>query len=131
MGKESSPAKVLEEFLNAVAASKQEYQYAYDAVNEEDRRLQDLLHEVEFAPNKAERNRSATKLQQSRRRRREYKDMVKKNEKLVKFFEEQKNREILNRMCQLLGQQRKEEEYLASERTYKPRMSQEVEGRES
>ena len=63
MGKESSPAKVLEEFLNAVAASKQEYQYAYDAVNEEDRRLQDLLHEVEFAPNKAERNRSATKLQ--------------------------------------------------------------------
>ena len=131
MGKESSPAKALEEFLNAVAASKQEYQYAYDAVNEEDRRLQDLLHEMEFAPNKAERNRSATKLQQSRRRRREYKDMVKKNEKLVKFFEEQKNREILNRMCQLLGQQRKEEEYLASERTYKPRMSQEVEGRES
>lgn len=131
MGKESSPAKVLEEFLNAVAASKQEYQYAYDAVNEEDRRLQDLLHEMEFAQNKAERNRSATKLQQSRRRRREYKDMVKKNEKLVKFFEEQKNREILNRMCQLLGQQRKEEEYLASERTYKPRMSQEVEGRES
>ena len=75
MGKESSPAKVLEEFLNAVAASKQEYQYAYDAVNEEDRRLQDLLHEMEFAQNKAERNRSATKLQQSRRRRREYKDM--------------------------------------------------------
>lgn len=131
MGKESSPAKVLEEFLNAVAASKQEYQYAYDAVNEEDRRLQDLLHEVEFAPNKAERNRSATKLQQSRRRRRDYKDMVKKNEKLVKFFEEQKNRETLNRMRQLLGQQRKEEEYLASERTYKPRMGQEAEGRES
>ena len=130
MGKESSPAKVLEEFLNAVAASKQEYQYAYDAVNEEDRRLQDLLHEMEFAPNKAERNRSATKLQQSRRRRRECKDIVKKNEKLVKFFEEQKNRETLNRMRQLLGQQRKEEEYLASERTYKPRMSQEVEGRE-
>ena len=124
MGKESSPAKVLEEFLNAVAASKQEYQYAYDAVNEEDRRLQDLLHEMEFAQNKAERNRSATKLQQSRRRRREYKDIVKKNEKLVKFFEEQKNREALNRMRQLLGQQRKEEEYLASERTYKPRMSQ-------
>ena len=130
MGKQSSPAKVLEEFLNAVAASKQEYQYAYDAVNEEDRRLQDLLHEVEFAPNKAERNRSATKLQQSRRRRRECKDIVKKNEKLVKFFEEQKNRETLNRMRQLLGQQRKEEEYLASERTYKPRMNQEAEGRE-
>ncbi len=130
MGKESSPAKALEEFLNAVAASKQEYQYAYDAVNEEDRRLQDLLHEMEFAPNKAERNRSAIKLQQSRRRRREYKDMVKKNEKLVKFFEEQKNRETLNRMRQLLGQQRKEEEYLASERTYKPRMNQEAEGRE-
>ena len=85
---------------------------------------------MEFAPNKAERNRSATKLQQSRRRRREYKDMVKKNEKLAKFFEEPKNWETLNRMRQLLGQQRKEEEYLASERTYKPRMNQEAEGRE-
>jgi len=47
--------------------------------------------------------------------------MAKMDEKLVKFFEDQKNRDTLNRLRQLLGQQRKEEEYLLGERTYKPR----------
>lgn len=37
-------------------------------------------------------------------------------------IEEQKNRDTLNRMRQLLGQQRKEEEYLDGERAYKPRV---------
>lgn len=32
------------------------------------------------------------------------------------------NRKILNKMRQLLGRQRKEEEYLEGERTYKPRV---------
>ena len=60
------------------------------------RRLQDLVHAMEFA--------------------------VDKSERIVKFFEEQKNRDTLNRMRQLLGQQRKEEEYLDGERVYKPRV---------
>ena len=117
-----SPAEEISRFLNFVDACKSEYQYASDAVNEEDRRLQDLLHEMEFAADKAERNRVATKLQKSRRRRRENKDMVKLNEEIVRFFEGQKNRETLNQMRQLLGRQRKEEEYLNGERTYKPRV---------
>ena len=95
--------------------------YACDKVVEEDKRLQDFLHEMEFAKDRNERNRIATSLQQSRRTRRINKDMAKMNEKLVKFFEDQKNRDTLNRLRQLLGQQRKEEEYLLGERTYKPR----------
>lgn len=79
------------------------------------------LEDMEFAKDRNERNRIATSLQQSRRTRRINKDMAKMNEKLVKFFEDQKNRDILNRLRQLLGQQRKEEEYLLGERTYKPR----------
>ena len=85
-------------------------------VNEEDRKLQDLLHEMEFAPGRTERNQAAARLQRSRRIRREYKDIVKWNERIVKFFEEPKSRDTLNRMRQLLGLQRKEEEYLLSER---------------
>lgn len=91
-------------------------------VSEEDKRLQDLLHAMEFAKDRAERNKVATRLQQSRKTRRNNKDLVKMNEKLVKFFEDQKNRDTLNRLRQLLGQQRKEEEYLLGERTYKPRV---------
>lgn len=122
MDKRTSPAAELERFLNMIDECMQEYRCAYDAVNEEDRRLQDLLHAMEFAGDKAERNRMATKLQHSRRCRRENKDIVKRDERVVKFFEDQKNREALNRMRQLLGQQRKEEEYLGGERTYKPRV---------
>lgn len=120
--KKTSPAEAIEMFLNFVDTNASEYRLAYDAVNEEDKRLQDLLHEMEFAADKNERNRTATKLQKSRRLRRENKDIAKRNERLVKFFEDQKNRDTLNRLRQLLGQQRKEEEYLRGERTYKPRV---------
>lgn len=122
MGKKKSPAEELAEFLNYIDAVVHEYRYAYDIVNEEDRRLQDLLHEMEFAEDRTERNRVAARLQRSRRLRRKNKDIVKLNERLVKFFEDQKNRETLNRMRQLLGQQRKEEEFLESKRIYKPRV---------
>ena len=88
----------------------------------EDKRLQDLLHEIEFAADKAEKNRAATSLQRSRRERRKNKDMVKLYERIVKFSEDQSNRRTINLLRQLLGQQRKEEEYLQSNRTYKKRV---------
>ena len=76
MGKQKKPAEELERFLNYIDACRQEYKYAYDMVGEEDKRLQDMLHEMEFAKDKAERNRVATKLQRSRRNRRENIDIV-------------------------------------------------------
>ncbi len=117
-----TPAESLEEFLNVVDHCYQEYKMAQEAVSREDKRLQDLLHELEFAKEKGERNRVATKFQKSRRERRKYKDIVKRNELVVNFFEEKAHRDILNKLRQLLGRQRKEEEYLSSERTYKPRV---------
>lgn len=66
----TSPAAELERFLNFVDACFQEHKSVYDTVNQEDRRLQDLLHEMEFAADKAERNRVATRMQRSRRLRR-------------------------------------------------------------
>ena len=117
-----TPAESLENFLNFVDQSYQEYKVAQEAVSREDKRLQDLLHELEFAKEKGERNRVATKFQKSRRERRKYKEIVKRNELVVNFFEEKAHRDILNKLRQLLGRQRKEEEYLSSERTYKPRV---------
>ena len=117
-----TPAESLEDFLKFVDQCYQEYQMAQEAVSREDKRLQDLLHELEFAKEKGERNRVATKFQRSRRERRKHKDIIKRNELVVKFFEEKSHRETLNKLRQLLGRQRKEEEYLSSERTYKPRV---------
>ena len=117
-----TPAQHLEDFLNAVDQCAKDYQYSSGIVSEEDKRLLDLVHEMEFAADSKERNRVATRMQKSRVLRRQNKDIVKQNELLVKFFEEPENRKVLNKLRQLLGRQRKEEEYLASDRTYKPRV---------
>ena len=105
MQNKKTPAEQLSEFLNFINQCHTEYQIASEALNEEDKRLQDLLHEMEFASNKAERNKVATRLQL--------------NEQVVRFFEEKPHRDTLNKMKQLLGRQRKEEEYLFGERVYK------------
>ena len=117
-----TPAQHLEDFLNAVDQCAKDYQYSSGIVSEEDKRLLDLVHEMEFAADSKERNRVATKMHNSRVLRRQNKDIVKQSELLVKFFEEPENRKVLNKLRQLLGRQRKEEEYLASDRTYKPRV---------
>jgi len=39
MGKKASPVYELEVFLNFIDECRREYQYAYEQVNEEDRRL--------------------------------------------------------------------------------------------
>lgn len=121
MSGQRSPAEEIEVFLNFIDACSREYTYVQDMMKEEDNRLQDLLHEMEFAADRAERNRVATKLQASRRVRRTNKDIMQKNELLVEFFKDQQNRRTLNLLRQLLGRKRKVEEYLQSERHYKPR----------
>lgn len=100
----------LEEFLAWVKECEEQYRTASEAVALEDRRLQDLLHEMEFAATSKERSRVATKLSRKR------------NEQVVEFFREQPARAILKRMNQLVGRQKTEEQYLDGKRTYKPRV---------
>ena len=74
MGNKKEASETLSEFLDFLDTCERQYQTARDAVGLEDRRLQDLLHELEFAQDKAERNRVATKFQRSRRERRKQKE---------------------------------------------------------
>ncbi len=115
-------SEVIAGFLNYVDQVKAEYQAAHTAVGIEDKRLQDLLHALEFAENENEKRRAGTKLLQSRKERRKQKDEVKRLRLMVEFWNEPANKKTLNGLRQLLGRQRKEEEYLHSERIYKPRM---------
>lgn len=125
MGKSKEASEVLSEFLDFLDACERQYQAARDAVGLEDRRLQDLLHELEFAQDKAERNRVATKFQRSRRERRRQKDEVQRLELIVNFFNELNNKNTVKKMRNLLGRQRKEEEFLKGKRIYKPRVKAE------
>ena len=119
---EKTPSERMKEFHDFIDRCHGEYQLAYDAVSEEDKKLQDLLHKLEFSTNTAEKNRVATSLKNSREERRRNKDIVKRNELIVGFFREKSHKDTLNKLRQLLGRQRKEEEYLASDRVYKPRV---------
>lgn len=118
------PSEVLSEFLNYIDRIRYDYKAAHDAVKKEEKRLQDLLHGLEFATDENEKRRAGTKLQQSRRTRRQEKDEVKRLELIVKFFDEPNPKNTLNKMRQLLGKQRKEEEYLNGERHYNNRIKE-------
>ena len=121
---EYQPSEVLQGFLDYIDQIKAEYQSARDAVGKEDKRLQDLLHELEFAEDKATRNKVATKFQRSRRERRQQKDEVQRLELLIDFFDSQNHKGTINKMRKLLEAQRKREEYLNGERHYKPRVEE-------
>lgn len=123
MKKVMSPAEQLTEFLNFVDKCTTEYRLTCDTVSEEDKRLQDLLHRIEFSENRSEADKELTKLRGSRKVRRENKDAVKRYQLIVEFFNDQNNKATLNKMRQLLGRQRKEEEFLNGKRVYKPRAS--------
>ena len=87
--------------------------------------MQDLLHDLEFTANAKEKNRVATNLKESRKIRREYKDKVQMLESIVQFFEDEQNAKVLNKLTQLLGKQRKNEEYILSDRSYRYRVAEE------
>lgn len=119
---EMKPSDRLEQFLNYLESVKEEYEANFAIVGEEDKRLQDLLHALEFAPNKQERNKIATQFQQSRRRRRKAKDKVMELEKVYEFQKDQANRPVLKRLKATIIQQKGNEQYLSGPREYKKRV---------
>lgn len=121
---DKQPSEVLQEFLTYVEQVRQEYKDAYEAVGTEDKRLQDLLHELEFAEDKLERNKIATRFQRSRRERRKNKDKVQRLEILVDFFDSANHKNTMNKMRQMINRQEQREEYLNNERQYKPRVEE-------
>lgn len=56
--------------------------------------------------------------------RRRQKDEVMRLELIVSFFDEPQNKKVLNNLRQLMGRQRKQEEFLNSKREYKPRVKE-------
>ena len=119
---EKDPSEVLSEFLSYIDRIRYDYKSAHDAVRKEEKRLQDLLHELEFADGENEKRRAGTKLQQSRRNRRQKKDEMMRIEPIVQFFDEPTQKSSINKMRQLLGKQRKQEEFLDGERHYNKRV---------
>lgn len=119
---EKKPSEVLQDFLDYLKSASKEYQSCMSEVWRHDKRTQDFLHGFEFAENKQARNRLATTVSNSRRERRKLKDRAQLMENCAKFYSDKKNKQFFDRMKGLIEEQKKMEEYLESERIYKPRV---------
>ena len=123
---DKKPSEAINEFLLFLEAAKREYESAYEAVGKEDSKTQDFLHELEFSRDKNERNKVATKFQQSRRYRREQKDKTLLYEKIYKFYTDSANQHLVKALRRLMNEQVGAEKYLSGERKYAKRVNDDV-----
>lgn len=119
---ELKPSEVLQAFLDYMKSCQNDYQENMSDVWKHDKRVQDFLHELEFAENKQERNKVATKASNSRKARRKSKDRAQLMENCAKFYGDKSNKQFFDKLKSLVAEQKKIEEFLESERFYKPRV---------
>lgn len=116
------PSEIITNFLNFLESAKNEYELAYAEVGAEDRKEQTFLHDLEFAPNKNERNKVATRFQQSRRARRKAKDRAQLYEYISNFYTDKSNANMIKALRRLQNEQITREKYLFGEREFKNRV---------
>ena len=121
-GIERKPSEIITEFLAFLEASKNEYESAYADVGKEDSKTQTFLHDMEFAPNKNERNKVATRFQQSRRARRKAKDRAQLYKFINNFYMDRQNQNFLKALRRLQNEQVTREKYLFGNREFKNRV---------
>lgn len=120
MDKQEKSSKNLEHFLNYVREIIVNYNYHNGALNVENKRSQDLLHELELGPSK-NKDRVATKLRKSRKERRVHKDFIEINTSIYDFFVSSEGKAVMHRLEEILGCIRKQEKYTQN-RIYIPRI---------
>lgn len=101
------------------------YNAASGEVETENKRLQDLLHMIEFEPSGKERNKIATRLKNSRVYRRQNKDMMEVLEPIIEFLDKDSSKRALNLLKEALGAVRKVEQRQEN-RVYYPRVEGDV-----
>lgn len=123
MNKKTS--EYLTEFLNFIADAQSQYRFCSEELSNQDKLTQDYLHSLELDDLKRdERSKIATRLVINRKDRRYYKDRVEELEPIVRFFEENQNKKMIDQLKQVLGVVRKSESY-HKHRVYVPKVLRE------
>lgn len=112
---------VAQAFLDWLTETKELQERSWKAVVDEDAKVQDFLHSMEFEPNSKKRAVVATKLHESRCKRRTAKDTAQMLKPVTEFAREASNRSMIKLMKKMLADLKKAEEFVRSERVYKPR----------
>ena len=119
---EKRPSEVITDFIKFLEAADREYESAYADVGKEDSRVQTFLHDMEFAPDGKERNKIATRLQQSRRARRKGKDRVQLYGRIHDFLADRQSQNLMKALRRLQSEQVTVEKYLFGNREFKNRV---------
>lgn len=121
--REPKPSEVIRDFLDYMAVCQKEYQAACSEMFAEDKKHQDFVHAIEFENNSKERSKIATQFNISRNKRRAAKDRSLALERIAKFYSDKANKPFIDKLRSMVKDQKKEEEWLESERVYKQRGS--------
>ncbi len=116
--KQRKPSEVIEEFLSFLENANSEHIQCKQIVEKCNKKNIDYLHDMEFAKDKGERNRIATKIHNNQIQRRTAKDRALEMEKLAAFFTDKNNKPFIGQLKRLLKEQGDREKYLADDREY-------------
>ena len=120
-GQYRKPSDVTQEFVDFLEESKAVYENARKKCEEYASMERHIYwaHKFEFAKDRNERNRLATKYQNERKERRRYKNICDDYKILAGFINSDNNKGALKRLKGLIEVQRREEEYISNKRVYK------------
>ena len=120
-------SQTISDFLTMMENAKKDYEWNDAEMKRMDALTQDYLHSLELdGLGYKERAKTATKLAECRRERREHKDMVQCLEPLVTFLNSEKGRQTCNLMREALGKTRKIESYMETRRYFRRVLAQEA-----
>jgi len=114
-------SEVVEAFIEWLKEMEELQKSSWEIVLTEDDKIQDFLHEFEFESNNKKRSIIATRLHNSRVRRRKAKDVSKKLKPVTDFTKEISNRNLAKLLNKMRGDLKAAEDFVNSERVYKPR----------
>lgn len=119
------PSEIIEAFLKFLEDASTEHVECNKAVDICGKKNIDYLHDMEFAKDKNERNRIATKIHNNQIVRRKAKDRATELEKPAAFFSDRTNKPFIGQLKRLLKEQREKEKYLENDREYIRRAGEE------
>ena len=112
-------SETISSFISMMENAKRDYEWNAQEVVRLDALTQDYLHHLELdGLDYRERAKVATQLANTRRDRRNHKDMVISLEPLVEYLNTERGKTMLNMMKETLGKTRKIEKYMETRRYY-------------
>lgn len=103
-------SEYISQFLNFIEQCKTDSHESIDGISREEKRQEDLLHDIENCRNAKERSKLATQLHRCREMRRELKNTQEQTSWIVNFVAAPENKKTFDRMTQVLGNVRRTEE---------------------